>query len=65
MSKRGIVSNADNVLKKATVIIPELDNIMIDMTIAKHIGELTPGDIVVAEFISDNKLDGVIIAELR
>jgi cytochrome c oxidase assembly protein Cox11 len=65
MIKKGMVSTADNVNKKARVTFPELDNtVSYELKVAKHIGELFPGDAVLVGFWSHNLTDGAIIAEL-
>lgn len=66
MNKKAIVSTADNINKKARVTLPNMnDSVSYELPIAVHVGELTPGDIVLVTFWSDNLTDGAIIAELR
>ncbi len=66
MIKKGIVSTADYINKKARIIFPDMDDtVTYEIPIANHIGELVPGDIVVTIFWNDNMTDGAVIAELR
>lgn len=66
MLKRGFISTVDNVDKRARVSFPDMDNnVTNEIVIATHVGELHPGDLVLVAFLSEDTVDGVIIAELR
>lgn len=66
MIKKGIISSADNLNKKARITFPDINNsLTYELPIANHIGELGTGDLVVVVFWSESMIDGAIIAELR
>lgn len=66
MNRKGIISTADNLIKRARVTFPDNDSsVSYELLVAEHIGELTPGNIVLVAFWNDNMTDGAVIAELR
>ncbi|HHW03417.1 MAG TPA: hypothetical protein GXX35_11535 [Thermoanaerobacterales bacterium] len=66
MIKKGKVSTADNINKKARITFPDMDNnVTYELPVAEHIGELIPGDTVIVVFWTSSMADGAVIAELR
>jgi hypothetical protein len=62
---KGTISTVDNVMKKARVILSELNNrISSELTIAHYVGEVKVNDVVVISFYNDDISEGLIVANL-
>lgn len=64
MILKGQVSTADNINRKARIILPDMENIITpEIPVAQNVGSLEVNDMVVVAVFSDSLADGIVIAK--
>lgn len=64
MILKGQVSTADNINRKARIILPDMENIITpEISVAQNVGLLEINDMVVVAVFSDSLADGIVIAK--
>ncbi|MEG0371744.1 MAG: hypothetical protein RR645_05570 [Clostridium sp.] len=65
MISPGIVSYADNIMRIATIYLPDKQSVTFKLTVAEHVGNLVPGQTVVIGFYGQDSLtDGVVLGKV-